>query len=257
MSEHKVNENQEPADKDIWQDYDRSGEIRKKAELLKSWIPEGVKTIADIGCGNGIISNLLGQDYDVTAVDISDAALSYVTTKKVKASALNLPFEDASFDLVLSSEMLEHLSTPDLHQAIRELKRVSKRWLIISVPHREQLAGSDVKCASCAHVFNANGHLQSFTFRRLQNLFSKYQIRQHLVFGPVTRDYEPNLLKLRQAYAKQWFNPDFDCVCPQCGSREFLIKTSLLSKACNFLSRLFTRKRLYWIMLLAEKKIDN
>lgn len=241
------------AGEDFWADYDSSGAIREKAELIRSWIPPEVKTIADIGCGNGIISNLLANDFEVTAVDISETALSYVNTRKVKASALDLPFEDQSFDLVLSSEMLEHLSTQDLHQAIRELKRVSKRWLLISVPHREQLSASAVKCADCSTIFNANGHLQSFQLRRLQNLFSHYQIRKRQVLGPVTRDYEPNLLKIRQVLGKQWFNPDFACVCPSCGSREFQIRVSLLSKACNWFSLLMTRKRPYWIMLLFEK----
>lgn len=253
MTKQESAQNPGSKDQEFWANYDRDGFIRAKAELINTWIPEGVRTIADIGCGNGIISNLLAARYDVTAVDISPAALSFVTTKKVRASALDLPFDDHSFDLALSSEMLEHLNSQDLHQAIRELKRISRRWILITVPHREQLAASDVKCAACGRVFNANGHLQSFNLRRLQNLFSHYRISKQLITGPQTRDYQPVFLKLRQVLGKQWFNPDPSCVCPVCGAAEFPVKVNIISKICNGLSRLFTRKRPYWIMLLFEK----
>ena len=44
-----------------------------------------------------------------------------------------LPFDDASFDAVLCSEVLEHLD--NLHAMFGELTRVSRRWILISLPN--------------------------------------------------------------------------------------------------------------------------
>ena len=42
---------------DIWKDYDGGGIIEKKIPLIESFIPVSVKSIVDVGCGNGIITN--------------------------------------------------------------------------------------------------------------------------------------------------------------------------------------------------------
>ena len=117
----------------VWHDYDRDKQIEQKLQILKTWIPSGVTGIIDVGCGNGIICNALADSYEVLGVDISETALTYVKTPKLLASATDIPLPDHSYDLVLSSEMLEHLTDPELALAISELKRLSKRYIIVSV----------------------------------------------------------------------------------------------------------------------------
>ncbi|MCF6279669.1 MAG: class I SAM-dependent methyltransferase [Flavobacteriaceae bacterium] len=60
--------------------------LEDKVKRIVESIPNQVESIVDIGCGNGLITNILGQKYDVTAVDRSEHALSFVKTKKINSS---------------------------------------------------------------------------------------------------------------------------------------------------------------------------
>ncbi len=61
----------------------------------------------------------------------------------VAADALDLPFQDASFDLVVSLDVLEHIPPGDRRRFLAELERVAARALIIGCPE----AGSAVTAA--------------------------------------------------------------------------------------------------------------
>ena len=56
----------------------------------------------------------------------------------------NLPFSDNEFDIVLCSETLEHVT--DYKKAIQELLRITKKVLIITVPHEtEKIVAQNIK----------------------------------------------------------------------------------------------------------------
>ena len=89
------------------------------------------KTILEIGVGNKTVSNYLKQhEYDVTTCDF-DKKLEpdYV------ADIRKLPFEDNSFDVAVACEILEHLPWNDVDKALKELCRITKKYVIISVPY--------------------------------------------------------------------------------------------------------------------------
>lgn len=237
----------------VWAAYDQGDLISQKLELVKRWIPTGVKNIIDIGCGNGIISNALAANYEVLGVDISETALAYVQTAKLQASATAIPLPENSYDLVFSSEMLEHLNDQDLYLACSEMMRLSKRYLLISVPHREQLAKSLLQCSSCGHVYHAYGHLHSFDKALLQELFPGCKQLKSTIFGPLERDWNPALLWIKHKLAHQYFHPNAAVLCPHCGGEGFVQTSNILSKACNALFPLLTKPRPYWLMLLLER----
>ena len=93
-------------------------------------------TVLDIGCGLGKFMNILrASGYDTAGIDTSDFALSECKRKgfKVqKSSADELPFEDESFDSVVSTHLLEHVS--DLEKAFKESIRVAKFRSVHLVP---------------------------------------------------------------------------------------------------------------------------
>ena len=100
-----------------------------------------VDSILDVGCGEGFTLNRLnehgigkrleGLDYSKDAIALGKK--TYPDIKITQGSIYKLPYQNNSFDLVLCTEVLEHLQNPE--QALKELVRVSKKYLVISVPN--------------------------------------------------------------------------------------------------------------------------
>ena len=86
--------------------------------------------VLEIGIGNGFLHRYLrAHGIDVHTLDF-DERLKPDTV----GSVLDLPFEDRSFDVVVCFETLEHLPWTDFQPALFELRRVSKRWVLLSLP---------------------------------------------------------------------------------------------------------------------------
>ena len=100
-----------------------------------------VDSILDVGCGEGFTLNrfsenkvgkkLEGIEYNKSAIQLGQKI--YPNIKIKQGNIYSLPYEDNSFDLVLCTEVLEHLEEPK--KALKELVRVSKKYLVISVPN--------------------------------------------------------------------------------------------------------------------------
>ena len=90
------------------------------------------KKILDVGCGTGETLSFLQDTYPNTqlfGIDSSNKAISFSKKRGhkniFKASALNLPFDDNYFDIVLFLDVLEHIGNDA--KAISEAKRVLKK----------------------------------------------------------------------------------------------------------------------------------
>jgi len=59
------------------------------------------------------------------------------TDNRIQGSALSLPFKDDSFDVVFCSNLLHHVENPT--EALLEMKRVSKEYVISSEPNRNNI----------------------------------------------------------------------------------------------------------------------
>ena len=109
--------------------------------VVKTVKPLQINSVLDAGCGEGFTLARLqkekigkvheGIEYDETAI-----ALGRKTYPKVyirKGDIYDLPYKSNSFDLVICTEVLEHLENPK--KAYRELIRVSRKYILISVPN--------------------------------------------------------------------------------------------------------------------------
>ena len=86
------------------------------------------KNLLDVGCGDLLFYNKIKEKYDVTLVDISPS------NQLIKEGNIQkLGCADNSYDVVTCQEVLEHVPNPV--KAILELKRITKRQLIITVPN--------------------------------------------------------------------------------------------------------------------------
>ena len=99
------------------------------------------KKLLDAGCGTGWFSKLACQrGARVTSMDLGEKLLSKVALKcqsqRVIGSILDMPFDDNSFDIIISSEVIEHV--PEPAKALKELFKVLKPGgkLILTTPNK-------------------------------------------------------------------------------------------------------------------------
>lgn len=90
------------------------------------------KTVLEVGSGGLGIAPYLRRE--ITGVDIDFQPPYHPYLNRIKADASKLPFSADSFDVVISSDMLEHLNKKDRENAISEMIRVAKDKVIIGVP---------------------------------------------------------------------------------------------------------------------------
>lgn len=90
------------------------------------------KTMLEIGVGDKLVANYIRNN---TAIQYTCADIADDVGADVIASVTELPFEDSSFDVVCAFEVLEHLPFEMFDTALSELARVSKKDVLISLPH--------------------------------------------------------------------------------------------------------------------------
>lgn len=103
------------------------GKILKKG--YSAWIKSGDK-ILDVGCGTGIISQFITENFNVrlTACDLENNLKSPLPFKKISKS--KLPFKNNSFDIVMLNDVLHHIPFNEQEKVIYESLRVGKKVLV-------------------------------------------------------------------------------------------------------------------------------
>ena len=239
--------------------------IAAKATLMTSLVPADVRTIVDVGCGDGTLTHFFVERWQVTAVDRSAVALERLRCETVEASADALPMADRSADLLMSSEMLEHLPDPVFAGAIAEMQRVAGSYLLLSVPDREDVRRRFARCSKCDHRFNVYGHLRSLGAADLERLFGDFERVSLHTCGPSEAATFPRLEALRQGVARRWWmGADVALRCPACGATELKAPASglaqrLVSRGIDHLTRWGNRllgraPRPYWLVLLLRRR---
>jgi SAM-dependent methyltransferase len=103
-----------------------------ETRVLDDLTPKGTRPSAlDVGCGPGYVMELLDPFFDVTGVDKDAEMVGSAKTRGLnvsQADAIDLPYEDDSFDLIYCSFLMLWLNDPA--KAIGEMKRVAKHWVI-------------------------------------------------------------------------------------------------------------------------------
>jgi ubiquinone/menaquinone biosynthesis C-methylase UbiE len=87
--------------------------------------------VLEVGVGSGVLAReLRSRGVHVVTLDIADDL-----KPDMVGSVTGIPAEDASFDVASAFEVLEHMPFEDSVQALRELGRVSKSYVVVSIPH--------------------------------------------------------------------------------------------------------------------------
>ena len=111
-------------------DYVGKTRIYSYAHQLATLADMQPESVVEIGPGPGVVTEAMrAMGVAVTTVDVQEEL-----APDVVGSVLELPFEDASFDASLCSQVLEHLPFEHFATGVTELRRVAKRGVVMSVP---------------------------------------------------------------------------------------------------------------------------
>ena len=128
-------------------------------------------TVLDVGCGNGYFTSNFSKFSYTVGLDYSRFMLSINPCNKlIQSSALSLPFKDNTFDLVFCSNLLHHIDDPT--KAIKEMKRVSRKFVIISEPNRN----NPLMALFSAIVEEERGALK-FSLKYLETLVERCELK--------------------------------------------------------------------------------
>lgn len=92
-------------------------------------IPQNVKTVLDVGCGNGEISAIIAKEKKLTVSGLEVLRRSKCVIKYKIFNGEKIPQKDSLVDLILLVDVLHHLS--DITGLLNESKRVSKHYIVI------------------------------------------------------------------------------------------------------------------------------
>jgi len=101
----------------------------------------------------------------------------------VQGDATCLAFPDNAFDIVLCTEVLEHIPPPSLFMASQEIIRVTKYYAVIGVPYKQDIRLNRTICLSCKKRNPAWGHVNSFDENKLRHLFEPLRLEKMSFIG--------------------------------------------------------------------------
>jgi 2-polyprenyl-3-methyl-5-hydroxy-6-metoxy-1,4-benzoquinol methylase len=147
---------------------------------------KNVRSICDLGCGNGHISGRLAAlGYDVTGVDASESGIRIARRAYPRANFVEALIDRdlrlESFDLVISSDVIEHLYRPsDLLEAARSLLK-PKGQLLIGTPYHGYLKNLALaatgKMDTHFAALHDGGHIKFFSVKTLSSLLKNHGFR--------------------------------------------------------------------------------
>ena len=146
---------------------------------------EGVRTICDLGCGNGHISGRLGAlGYQVTGVDASRSGIqiarrAYPGVQFVEALITpELKKSLGDFDLIISSDVIEHLYRPSDLLEVAGLLLKQGGTVLIGTPYHGYLKNLALaitgKMDTHFSALHDGGHIKFFSVRTLSNLMTTH-----------------------------------------------------------------------------------
>jgi SAM-dependent methyltransferase len=200
---------------------------RRQARMLAAVLAgrTGAQRIVDVGCGDGsatrLLSNLdagntvIGVDWSATALARARARGLLVVQGGVETSGLPLP--DGCADVVIMSELIEHLVDTDT--AVDEVRRVLRPGgvLLLSTPNLAAWFNRGLVALGVQPVFSevslrgiygrpgqeVVGHLRLFTRRALVEFLAARGFRCERVLGAPYHDV-PRLLRPLDRLLSRW-----------------------------------------------------
>jgi ubiquinone/menaquinone biosynthesis C-methylase UbiE len=141
----------------------------------------GASHVLELGCGEGVVHRRLRSALPSAVFvggDVHLPSLRIATQIAPDASlcasdAYHPPFSNGAFDLVVMTEVLEHIAEPD--RVLAQVQRITRRYVLLSVP-REPIFRilNVVRGAYWRDFGNTPTHVQHWSAQGFANLISSY-----------------------------------------------------------------------------------
>jgi 2-polyprenyl-3-methyl-5-hydroxy-6-metoxy-1,4-benzoquinol methylase len=137
--------------------------------------------ILDVGCGVGMVLRQLRATSEELDLYGCDVRMDFLPTARQLAersalfagSIYQLPLPSRSYDLVICTEVLEHLDNPE--QALSELRRVARRYCLVSVPNEPWWCWANMARGKFLRDWgNTPGHVNHWNERAFRSLVGRY-----------------------------------------------------------------------------------
>jgi 2-polyprenyl-3-methyl-5-hydroxy-6-metoxy-1,4-benzoquinol methylase len=140
-------------------------------------------SVLDVGCGEGVLTEQWADRIApgrIVGIDLEDPKLGAEWAGRQRPNLTfaameveRLAFADGEFELVAATEVLEHVTAPEL--ALAEMARVASRHLLVSVPHEPLWRVLNMaRGAYLRQLGNTPGHLNHWTRRSFVSLLGRY-----------------------------------------------------------------------------------
>ena len=164
--------------------------VPERVPLLVAAIGRG-KRVLDLGCRSGALTQNFLDGNSVVGLDVDPAALEKAAALGIEPVQANveepLPFEDASFDVVVAGELFEHLQFPDA--LVGEIRRVLRPGGVLagSVPNAFRVQ-SRLRFLRGRPPEDDPTHLRMFSPGAVRTLLAAFErVELHFVGGRFAR----------------------------------------------------------------------
>jgi SAM-dependent methyltransferase len=156
-------------------------------ELFRRYVGGPGRRVLDLGCRDGALSRAYAEGNSLVGVDADREALAEAEKLGIETRWADLdetlPFEEASFDVVVAGELLEHLRDP--HRVVAEVRRVLRPGgtFVASVPNAYRLKNR-LRFLLGHKPEDDPTHLQMFSAGEVRSLLTGFDDPQlHFIAG--------------------------------------------------------------------------
>lgn len=189
-----------------WRENDQKVVFRHTKALEMA---EGPRVL-DVGCGDGLFLGMLNKKgFEAYGVDMSEDGVRKCREKGLDAvvydaSRGKLPFDNNVFDSVSLLDILEHLYDPQ--DLLQEVVRVSKKYVIVSVPNFNSLPARLQALLGTVPENNRpnKGHVYWFNYNNLANMLKKNNLEISLLVGNTFFEHKPFVGPMMKVLAKHF-----------------------------------------------------